>query len=136
MYDNLNAPRCKSAKEANLTMTILTEALNEYRIAVLGCPVPCNQTFYQLEHTLFHQNSYLVILNEDATLTQNDNDLSELIVSAFFRSLVVEEHVETVVYDMINLLSAAGGNLGLLLGFSCLSTLLYSHDLIVRKLFG
>ena len=36
-------------------------------------------------------------------------------------SLSVEEHFETLVFDGGSLLAAAGGNLGLFLGFSCLS---------------
>jgi hypothetical protein len=37
--------------------------------------------------------------------------------------LDVEERIETLVYDVGSFLAAAGGNLGLLLGFSCLSTI-------------
>jgi hypothetical protein len=36
--------------------------------------------------------------------------------------LDVEERIETLVYNTGSFLSAAGGNLGLHLGFSCLST--------------
>jgi hypothetical protein len=38
------------------------------------------------------------------------------------RSLV-EEKMETLVYDEANFLTATGGNLGLFLGFSCFSLL-------------
>ena len=41
----------------------------------------------------------------------------------FFRSLVVEQHREVLIYDLGGFLAAAGGNLGLCLGFSCLSVL-------------
>jgi hypothetical protein len=41
-----------------------------------------------------------------------------------FSSLIVEERVETLVYDVGSFLAAAGGNLGLFLGFSCLSVCL------------
>jgi hypothetical protein len=40
----------------------------------------------------------------------------------------VEEHFETLVFDIGSLLAAAGGNLGLFLGFSCLSLLLSCLD--------
>ena len=43
-------------------------------------------------------------------------------VQSFYSTLDVEERIETLVYDAGNFLAAAGGNLGLLLGFSCLST--------------
>jgi hypothetical protein len=45
-----------------------------------------------------------------------------LIIS--FNSLLVEEQIETLAYDFGNFLAAAGGNLGLFLGFSCLPMLL------------
>jgi hypothetical protein len=130
MYENSNVPRCKSAKEANVTMATFEEGLKDYRLNVFGCQVPCNQTIFHMEYTLFHQNSDLVLLNEDPKV----EDSHELIVSVFFRSLIVEEHIETIVYDWINFLSAVGGNLGLLLGFSCLSTLLHFHDVVFHKI--
>ena len=34
-------------------------------------------------------------------------------------SLLIEEEEEVLLYDEMNFLAAAGGNLGLLLGFSC-----------------
>lgn len=138
MYDTSGVPLCKNTSEANTTITMIKKAFMEFRYEVLGCLVPCNQTLFDMEYTLYHQNSDTVVLNEDtksiSNSKQKDTDLSELIVSFYFRTLAVEEHVETVVYDAINFLAAAGGNLGLLLGFSCLSTLLYFHDLIVKKL--
>jgi hypothetical protein len=51
-------------------------------------------------------------------------------------SLSVEEHFETLVFDGGSLLAAAGGNLGLFLGFSCLSLIfsaLYYLSSIVGK---
>jgi hypothetical protein len=47
-------------------------------------------------------------------------------------SLIVEERVETLVYDVGSFLAAAGGNLGLFLGFSCLSVFLYIIKLVMR----
>ena len=45
-------------------------------------------------------------------------------LSLSYESLIVEEHIETLVYDAGSFLSAIGGNLGLFLGFSCLTMLL------------
>jgi hypothetical protein len=39
----------------------------------------------------------------------------------FYSILAIEERVESLVYDVPTLLVATGGNLGLFLGFSCLS---------------
>jgi hypothetical protein len=46
----------------------------------------------------------------------------------FYDSLAVEERFETLVYDTGSLLASAGGNLGLMLGFSCLSVLMAALD--------
>jgi hypothetical protein len=54
----------------------------------------------------------------------------------FFSSFVIEESIETLVYDFGGFLAALGGNMGLALGFSCMS-LLFSvlnlfNDFILR----
>ena len=49
-------------------------------------------------------------------------------------SLDVEEKVETLVYDIGSFLAAAGGNLSLMLGFSCLSVLLNIIILLESKI--
>jgi hypothetical protein len=41
-----------------------------------------------------------------------------------YRNLNTEQVIESLEYDLVNLLSDAGGNLGLFLGLSCLSVLL------------
>ena len=46
----------------------------------------------------------------------------------------IEERVETLVYDFAGLLTSAGGNLGLMLGFSCLSVLFALINWIKYKL--
>ena len=43
-------------------------------------------------------------------------------VSLAYNSLLVEERIEAYVYDLENLMTSIGGNLGLFLGFSCFST--------------
>ena len=48
----------------------------------------------------------------------------------FYDYLDVEERVETLVYDIGNFLAAVGGNLGLAVGFSCLSVLLIAVEFI------
>ena len=50
-----------------------------------------------------------------------------------YSSLLIEERVETYVYDMENLLTSIGGNLGLFLGFSCFSSILVLLEFIFKK---
>jgi len=129
MYESSDFPRCKTLEEANITVVNLLKAFNEYRLNEMGCLVPCFKTVYDFEFTLYHENSDLVIVDENKK-EEKENDL---IVSTFYRTFNVEENIETVVYDIVNLLAAAGGNLGLLLGFSCLSALLHLHEIFVKR---
>lgn len=48
-------------------------------------------------------------------------DGSHFSLSVWMSTLKVEDETEYVVYDNSNFLAAIGGNLGLFLGFSCLS---------------
>ena len=51
-----------------------------------------------------------------------------------YQTLAVEYHMETYIYDIGSFLSSAGGNLGLLLGFSFFTMLLGLINLIKRAL--
>jgi len=44
----------------------------------------------------------------------------------------VEKQVESLIYDAGNSFAAVGGNLGLFLGFSCLSMVFATIDFLVR----
>jgi hypothetical protein len=44
----------------------------------------------------------------------------------------VEKQVESLIYDAGNFFAAVGGNLGLFLGFSCLSIIFATIDFLVR----
>ena len=87
-----------------------------------GCPVPCTTISY-------HSNiQYYGRPNEIYA-----NKLGHFNLSVFYDNLAVEERTETLIYDLSNFLSAAGGNLGLLMGFSCLSVLLAIIKLLTDK---
>ena len=45
----------------------------------------------------------------------------------------VEKEVETLVYDAGNFFAAIGGNLGLFLGFSCLTMILKCVDFVKKR---
>jgi hypothetical protein len=53
-----------------------------------------------------------------------------------YATLSVEEQTETLVFDIGSLLAAAGGNLGLFLGFSCLSLLFSCFDYLASFWIG
>jgi len=68
-----------------------------------------------MDVTYYHENSLQSI--------QGDDD-SKFTLFFFESGNLIEEKLETLVYDLVGLLAAVGGNLGLLLGFSCLSVLI------------
>lgn len=68
----------------------------------------------------YHANSWVVY---DDPSHEDISDKGVEITIAY-ESLVVEERIETLVYDVGSFLSAMGGNLGLFLGFSCFTMLL------------
>jgi hypothetical protein len=52
------------------------------------------------------------------------NNLSAFEMTVYYQTHATEERTEILVYDVGSLLVAAGGNLGLFMGFSVLSILL------------
>jgi hypothetical protein len=71
-----------------------------------------------LKLNYFHKNSWI---DTDGKSGIIENSFSLAIA---YNTLIVEERVETLVYDVGSFLAAVGGNLGLFLGFSCLSVCL------------
>ena len=54
---------------------------------------------------------------------------SYVVLIPYYTTLEVENEVETYVYDISSFLASVGGNLGLLLGFSCFTVLFASINL-------
>ena len=83
---------------------------------ISACPVPCEQIGYAARPTYFHRSSLLNLREEDFKCS--------VLLTVRYETLSIEENVESLVYDVANFLAAVGGNLGLFLGFSCLSVFL------------
>ena len=81
------------------------------------CPLPCQQKNYQFIVRYFHLNSWFDYIT-------NETVPNFIYFNLGYESFIVEVSVETWMYDAGNFLTAIGGNLGLLLGFSCFSMLL------------
>ena len=84
------------------------------------CPLPCIRKSYNFHLEYFHRNQFV----EKPNATQVERLNSSFYLTISLESLMVEERVEALVYDEVNFVAAAGGNLGLFLGFSCFSVLL------------
>ena len=108
-------PLCSSAGLAQAVVKEFYAKLEHFidHSNELGCPVPCTTTSYR------HDIQYYSRMREMNTYKSGKFELS-----VYYNNLEIEERTETLIYDLSNFLSAAGGNLGLLMGFSCLSVLL------------
>ena len=82
------------------------------------CDLPCFETNYHMEPFYYHANSWIEPYD---TKVLKDGFFT---LGIFYSTHVVEEQITSLVYDLGTLLTSAGGNLGLFLGFSCLSVLL------------
>ena len=102
--------------------TLKTEAFN--------CPLPCNTTTYNVQLNNIHINTFIDPFGQ----MKVDNN-STFILAFAYNFLEVQELVEILVYVFGDFLAVVGGNLGLALGFSCLSVLLVSVDFIQTSLF-
>ncbi len=78
-----------------------------------GCPVPCTLVNFKVYLEYFHKNNWKI---PDSELERDFFSLTY-----FFSTLSVVEKIENFDFDLGTLLSSAGGNLGLVLGLSCLS---------------
>ena len=89
--------------------------------------MPCKRTSFDINLNLYHKNSVIDPFDE---FHYNSRDI--FMLRFYYDSINVEERVVTLVYDLSSFLAAAGGNIGLALGFSCLSLLLSSIRLITE----
>ena len=96
-------------------------------VAMYGCSLPCTTVSFGFDVFTIHRNSWI-----------DTNDEPEVPLGVFqfrfyFSLLEVEESVVTLVYDLETLLASLGGNLGLFLGFSCLSVMISLLQMLKRS---
>jgi hypothetical protein len=122
-------PQCQSKQMALSTFQNFTNHIDDYlsRTSEFGCPVPCKQKSVKYDLEYFSRNTYF----EPDEKHIVDNDIFQLIVS--FKTMNIEAKKETYVYDNVNFLTAAGGTLGLFMGFSCLSIIFSLIDTLNQR---
>ena len=110
---------CANLTEGRASVGQLTAVMSKFlsNPEKFNCPLPCerNQYNYNFVHT--HESSE----STDQVNEIEDNNIYDLYF--YYSTFQVEQHVETLIYDVGGFLAAAGGNLGLCLGFSCLSVM-------------
>ena len=117
--NNPNIRECKNLTEASVTVSKLSKVILDFIESPhkFGCPLPCERKSFRFNLERIHENAET---NEAPHLDEGSNFWY---ISYYYSTLVIEEQVETLIYDVGGFLAAAGGNLGLCLGFSCLSVL-------------
>ena len=116
---DVGLPECRQEAEAKKALKVFEDEYSDFSMnfSRYNCPMPCERNSYTTTLTNFHNNSILFssVLNFSRT--------DYYLFTVYYQTLMIEKRVETLVYDVGGLLSAAGGNLGLCLGLSCMSIL-------------
>ena len=111
LNDELQLPLCRDLESGEKSWQSYEEAAYEFLVegTFHECFMPCKQKSYVQTLKYYHQTSW-------AFKALPDDVFSLAIV---YNSLDVKTKTETLIYDLGDVFSAAGGNLGLVLGFSC-----------------
>ena len=128
---NLFLKECGDESSARKVKKLMTDIVSMFvaNRDDYGCPLPCQQTTFTTKKRYVHTN-----VLEDNLLGQNHSN--SFLVEIYSNKGVVEESEEMLIYDFGNFVAAAGGNLGLFLGFSCLSVLLLFKNVIKERFTG
>ena len=122
IHNNSGLPECANPLSAGNTIRHFTQVTyaNEREKLSQACPTPCQQLSYTLNTRKYHTNTWIEYDNQPV----EDFSKVGVVLGMAYESFIVEERIESLVYDLGTFLSAVGGNLGLFLGFSCLTVLL------------
>ncbi len=114
---------CRDKAEAFEFVDTFTDFVNDIvdKPESIGCPLPCRQIHYKISLDYVHKYGWEVFDDESKNSTEKKVDHFSL--EYRYSTLFVEERIESYDYDVGSFLAAAGGNLGLFLGFSCLSVM-------------
>jgi len=124
----VNLPTCNTMDSAAKAFDLLAQ----YGFVFLQstpeskCKAPCTQTSYNIDVDYLSKYSYMNPAKPEMSLSKYFH------LDFFFKKIHLEERTETLVYDFVSFLSAGGGNLGLFVGFSCLSVLYAIYNCIEK----
>jgi len=117
LFDSSKLPECQNSSSAEIVLSFLHDILIRFNSNFLDCEIPCKQTWFDLDVASFLKNSILTM--SEPLISDN------VMVIVYYKTLNTEVRTETLLYDAGSFFAAAGGHLGLTLGFSCFSTILY-----------
>ena len=115
--------QCKLRPNAKAAYKVFKEVADDFLAYPhrFGCPFPCIKLSYKVSLKYFHETAW-------PDIYKPANFSNKFFLSLFFDTFDMVENEETLVYDAGNFFAAAGGHLGLFLGFSCLSLLMQIID--------
>ena len=118
---NSTLSECSSRSDSVKTFQIYSDFIHDFNqnMDSHGCPMPCSLITYNVATKYIHKN---VQFNFNEQVQKNTDDLFGL--ALIYDTLLIDKNVESYEYDSSDFLIYVGGNLGLFLGFSCLSTLI------------
>jgi len=124
IFDNSSIPECQGLKESmDLLGNLFSKALPQLKKDAFSCHNSCERTTLDLETHRILQNSFV-----DSTSRFEYDTLKAFCIKLSFQTFMVKVESEAYLFDFSNFLSAIGGNLGLALGFSCLTVLQKSAE--------
>ena len=135
LLKNITLNECCSEESTKLVGDKFLRLVNEIAEfpESIGCPLPCRQINYKMSLDYFHNNSWSGVYD-------TSKDIHTYYALQYrYTTMFIEERVENLEYDVGSFLAAAGGNLGLMLGLSCLTVMFsiieYCKNFVLLKQF-
>jgi hypothetical protein len=131
---NTTLAQCSERPDSVKSYQIFSDFIQELiqKMSFYGCPSPCSSVTYNVVTKYFHKNIEFIF--EAETKVENE---TFFYLSLFYDTLIIEKSIESYDYDWADFFIYTGGNLGLFLGFSCLSTLIailrYTNSACIKK---
>jgi len=117
-------PECSTFDDVGKMQTIVGGFYRSFIInpSNFSYNVPCKQRQFSYSIDYFHRNSW----------RSEKLGMNVFYIKFVYDLSMVKNRIETLVYDWGTLISAFGGNVGFLLGASCLSFMIYGISLLKR----
>lgn len=122
-------PKCDSFERGRETYNSI-KSISSFTLGLpnLNCDIPCTHKSFNVQIKFVHKNAYIDVDGSTAPYVN-----TTVALAIHYNSLLVEERSEAYIYDFESLMTSIGGNLGLFLGFSCFSTIMFVVKYVFRS---
>jgi len=127
LLNSTSYPYCQKEEDVWTTFKYFEALVDTYagNSNAFGCPLPCTYSYFKTLLREYHRSSWVV----PEPILEDHFKLAVSLAHPF-----TEVTTETNLYDLGNSLGQLGGNLGLLLGFSCLSIYFFTAEWIQKMI--